>query len=78
MPADESWPPLYDIERLRANEVPTAAAVYIDDMYVEREFSEETARTIGGLRAWVTDTHEHDGLRQDGEAVLDRLLELVA
>jgi hypothetical protein len=35
----ESWPRLYDADRLGANEVPVAAAIYFDDMYVPREFS---------------------------------------
>lgn len=68
----EDWPPLYDVERLRANEVPVAAAVYENDMYVEREFSLKTAETIGA-KAWVTSQYEHDGLRSWGEEVLGRL-----
>jgi pimeloyl-ACP methyl ester carboxylesterase len=71
---DEAWPRLYEIERLRANSVPGAAAVYYDDMYVERAFSEETARHIQGLKVWVTNEYEHNGLRADGERLLDRLL----
>jgi pimeloyl-ACP methyl ester carboxylesterase len=67
------WPLLYDVERLRANEVPVAAAVYENDMYVEREFSLETAETIGA-KAWVTSQYEHDGLRSWGEEVLGRLI----
>ena len=39
---DETWPMLYDVEKLRQNTVPVAAAVYYDDMYVPRIFSEET------------------------------------
>lgn len=76
--ADVEWPPLYDVERLRENEVPAAAAVYAEDMYVERTFSEETAATIRGLRPWVTNEYEHDGLRSEGSRVLGRLLDLVA
>ncbi len=34
--AGHEWPRLYDADRLRANEVPVAAAIYADDMYVER------------------------------------------
>ena len=41
--AEHEWPTLYDVERLAANEVPAAAAIYAEDMYVPREFSEETA-----------------------------------
>ena len=51
-----------------------AAAVYYDDMYVERLFSDETARDIGNIRLWVTNEHEHSALRRHGEAVLGRLL----
>lgn len=68
----EDWPPLYDVERLRANEVPVAAAVYENDMYVERDFSLETAETMRA-KAWVTNQYEHDGLRSWGEEVLGRL-----
>jgi pimeloyl-ACP methyl ester carboxylesterase len=75
--AEHEWPQLYDVERLRANDVPAAAAIYADDMYVERAFSEETAALIHGLRPWVTNEYEHDGLRADGTRVLGRLLDLV-
>lgn len=75
--AKDDWPPLYDVEVLRANEVPVAAAVYSHDMYVEQAFSKETARTIRGLRTWVTDEYEHDALRRYGDEVLDRLLGLL-
>lgn len=70
------WPVLYDREALAANTVPTAAAVYVNDMYVDREYSLETARSIRGLRTWVTDEYEHNGLRSDGEKVLGRLIDL--
>lgn len=70
----DGWPALYDPAALRANTVPCAAAVYYDDMYVERAFSEETAETIHGARIWVTNQYEHNALRADGEAVLGRLL----
>ena len=71
------WPVLYDVERLRRNTVPVAAAVYYDDMYVHREFSEETAREVPNIRMWVTNEYEHNGLRADGGAVLGRLLAMV-
>ncbi|HTU84192.1 MAG TPA: alpha/beta fold hydrolase [Solirubrobacteraceae bacterium] len=75
--AQREWPRLYDEEVLRANQVPTAAAIYARDMYVERAYSEETAGLIGGLRSWITSEYEHNGLRVDGERVLSRLIELV-
>jgi len=70
----DRWPRLYDAEKLRANSVPAAAAIYYDDMYVERAFSEETAATIRGIKIWMTNEYEHNGLRADGERILDRLL----
>lgn len=70
------WPPLYDRTRLATNEVPVAAAIYHDDLYVDTAHSLETARAIRGLRTWVTDEFEHDGIRAGGPRVLDRLLAL--
>ncbi len=70
----DDWPPLYDPTRLAANEVPVAAAVYYNDMYVDRELSMQTAPAIRGLQAWVTSEYSHDGLRVSHGAVLDRLI----
>ncbi|MFG3248634.1 alpha/beta fold hydrolase [Streptomyces sp. NPDC048187] len=74
--ARTDWTPLYDPARLAANEVPAAAAVYHDDMYVDTAHALTTARAIRGLRTWVTDEFEHDGVRAGGPRVLDRLLAL--
>ncbi|TCR26955.1 alpha/beta fold hydrolase [Streptomyces sp. BK205] len=74
--ARTDWRPLYDPARLARNEVPVAAAVYHDDMYVDTAHSLQTARAIRGLRTWVTDEFEHDGVRAGGPRVLDRLLAL--
>ncbi|MPY57597.1 alpha/beta fold hydrolase [Streptomyces spongiae] len=74
--ARTDWKPLYDPARLAVNEVPVAAAVYHDDMYVDTAHSLQTARAIRGLRTWVTDEYEHDGVRASGPRVLDRLLAL--
>ena len=74
--AEREWPRLYDEEQLGRNEVPAAAIVYGDDMYVERTLSERTAASIRGLRVWLTNEFEHDGLRVDGERILDRLFAL--
>ncbi|PZR52687.1 proline iminopeptidase [Xylanimonas oleitrophica] len=68
----EDWDDLYDLDRLAANEVPVEAAVYFDDMYVDAGLSLETAAHVGNVQAWVTNEHEHDGLRQGD--VLARLL----
>ncbi len=44
------------------------------DLHVDRELSMATAHTIRGLRPWVTNEYEHDGLALDNGAVLDRLI----
>jgi pimeloyl-ACP methyl ester carboxylesterase len=74
--AEHPWPRLYDPEVLARNTVPAAAAIYADDLYVERAFSEETAAAVRGLRPWLTSEHEHNGLRADGDRILGRLLDL--
>jgi pimeloyl-ACP methyl ester carboxylesterase len=74
--AEHEWPRLYDEHVLRANEVPCAAAIWSEDLYVPRELSEETAGLIRGLRPWLTNEYDHDGLRDDGARILSRLLDL--
>jgi pimeloyl-ACP methyl ester carboxylesterase len=70
----DGWPRLYDPARLARNEVPAAAVIYADDMYVDRRFSEETAALIRGLKVWITNEYEHNGIRSHGEEVLGKLL----
>ncbi len=74
--ADREWSRLYDADVLASNEVPTAAAIYVEDMYVERLFSEQTASQIRGINTWVTNEYDHNGIRVDGERILGRLLDL--
>ncbi len=70
----DDWPALYDEGRLAKNEVPVAAVVYHDDMFVPADLSLETAAQIRGLDPWVTNEYEHDGLRADGAKIVTRLL----
>lgn len=74
--ATTSWSPLYDIDALTSNEVPVAAAVYYDDMYVDAHLQLETAKAVGNLQAWVTNEYEHDGLSSD--RVFGHLVDLIA
>jgi pimeloyl-ACP methyl ester carboxylesterase len=75
--AQHQWPRLYDADVLRHNDVPVAAAVYTHDLYVDRDFSLETAATIRGTKVWETAEFEHNGLRADGERVLGTLFDLL-
>jgi pimeloyl-ACP methyl ester carboxylesterase len=74
--AERDWGRLYDAERLANNDVPVAATIYVNDLYVERRFAEETAAAIRGARPWITNEYEHNGLGADGERVLGRLIDL--
>ncbi len=75
--AKADWPGLYDRAQLAANTVPAAAAVYTDDIYVDRDLSLETAAAVGGLKVWETDEFHHDGIADDGEGIFNRLLGMV-
>ena len=70
------WPALYDIDALAQNTVPVAAAIYSEDMFVEMRYSLETAAQVGNLKYWLTSEYEHNGIRMDGERILDKLIAL--
>lgn len=74
--AAHEWPRLYDEEALRRADVPVAACVYYDDAFVDRELSLRTAGLLPRVHPWITNEHEHNGLRTSGESVLDRLIGL--
>lgn len=61
----DTFSELYDVDRLATNEVPVAAAVYFDDMYVDAGLQLETAAAVGNVHAWVTNEFEHDGIGDD-------------
>lgn len=69
------WSPILDSERLAANEVPVAAAVYFDDMFVDSGLQLDTLRGLGNAQGWVTNEYEHDGI--GAERVFARLREMV-
>jgi pimeloyl-ACP methyl ester carboxylesterase len=74
--AEHPWPRLYDPELLVDVDLPCAAAIYADDPFVDRRFSDVTADLLPGMRRWLTDEYLHNGLRSDGGRVLDRLIGL--
>ncbi|WP_035738231.1 alpha/beta fold hydrolase [Glycomyces arizonensis] len=69
------WSPVFDSGRLAANEVPIAAAVYFEDMFVDSGLQLDTLRGLGNAQAWVTNEFEHDGIASG--RVLTRLREMV-
>lgn len=73
----ESWPQLYDVDRLAANEVPLAAVQYYDDPYVDLDLAVQTLDRLGASSYWITNEYLHDGLRADGPRIVPRLLGMV-
>ena len=73
--AKDDWSPLYDRDALARNEVPLAAVVYFDDMYVDAGLQLETLKGVGNAQYWVTNEYEHDGIGSG--RTLTRLRELV-
>jgi hypothetical protein len=54
---EKDWPALYDLEQLAKNDVPVAAATYVEDMYVDYEMSKETKEKIRGCQQWITNKY---------------------
>ena len=55
--AQHEWPRLWDAEVLASVDVPCAAAIYVNDAFVDLGFSQETADLLPGMRRWVTVPH---------------------
>lgn len=73
---DSSWPSLYDRKQLSENTVPVYAAIYMDDMYVDFEYSLETARAIRGCKTFVTNRLYHNALGSKTEQIFEELWKL--
>lgn len=65
------------LENLFPSQVPVAAAVYYEDMYVNFKLAMETASKISGIRLWVTNEYMHSGLRDSGSHVFDQLMSML-
>jgi pimeloyl-ACP methyl ester carboxylesterase len=74
--AAADWPALYDVQALRANRVPVAAVSYFEDIFVDFDLAQGTAAEIAGLRQFVTSEHMHDGIRENGGPLFERLLNM--
>ena len=65
---------IYHPQVLAQNKVPVSCAVYADDMFVDMDISRATLKQIANSTAWITNEYEHNGLRADGERILDKLV----
>ncbi|MCJ1316392.1 hypothetical protein MMC15_001713 [Xylographa vitiligo] len=70
------WPDLYDEAQLAKNEVPAYAAVYLNDLYVDYEYSSETARKIKGCKTFVRSDMYHEALGTKSAEVMEQLFKL--
>jgi pimeloyl-ACP methyl ester carboxylesterase len=70
------WPPLYDVDRLRKNEVPVYAASFIEDLYVNYELASRTAKLVKNTKVFETNLLYHNALRAKTDEVLPRLFSL--
>ncbi|CAO3597697.1 unnamed protein product [Absidia cylindrospora] len=79
--AEHKWGDLYDVSTLNSldsadQKMELAGVSYFDDMYVDRELSEHTAGQINGFQQYITNQYAHNGVRVDGENVLNYLIKL--
>jgi hypothetical protein len=80
--AKRDWGPLYDQEKMGGgNCPPVAALVSYEDIYVEREYSEATARMLGPkgsstAKLWITNEFQHSGLRDQPKEVFEKLMSM--
>lgn len=74
--ADPDWTPLFSEEQLAKNEVPVYAASYVEDMYVDFDFSMETARKIKGCKVFATNVMFHDAIRSKMDEVIKQAFAL--
>ena len=73
---DSDWPDIYDEVQLAKNEVPVYATPYYDDLYVDFDYSMQTARKIKGAKVFVTNAMYHDALSSKYDEVLQQLFKL--
>lgn len=73
----DDWQPLYNLDALKACEVPLAAAIYEEDSYVDKALSMEMAGLWPHLRTLITNEMEHGGLRTHAPQVVDTLTRYV-
>lgn len=72
----KDWSSLYDPNVLASNRVPIAAACYFEDMFVSFESSQETLEKVPNVRQYVTNEYLHDGIREQGSIIFEKLLHL--
>jgi len=85
---EREWDALYDADRIRQalqgeggrpSRCVAAAAVYVEDMYVDFERSAALLGPGGaleGTKGWLTNEYQHSGIRDDGARIFTKLLNM--
>lgn len=60
-----------------ANEVPTAALLFKQDLFLPYELTRKSATRVGNLKLWVHDEWFHDGLWTHGPEVVNTLFDML-
>mmetsp|Transcript_14947 Transcript_14947/g.30749 ORF Transcript_14947/g.30749 Transcript_14947/m.30749 type:complete len:559 (+) Transcript_14947:59-1735(+) len=75
----KDWSSLYVSRVPPSSPPPSAASIYHDDMYVDRNLSFsclEDGRALEYVKPYVTNEYQHSGLRYAGGDIFDKLMEL--
>ncbi|TQS31371.1 hypothetical protein Golomagni_08351, partial [Golovinomyces magnicellulatus] len=70
------WSPIYDKAVLAENKVPCYAVSYVDDIFVDYRFAEDTARLVKGTKVFATNVIYHNGVRARSDEVLKQIFAL--
>ena len=73
------WSQLYDENNIRAalnGKVKAASATYYDDLYVDFDIVMKVLKrgsAMDQVKVWITNEHQHSGLRDDGAGIVTKL-----
>lgn len=77
----KDWPSLYgnlDELILKSSNIPIAALISYDDIYVDMTLSIETKnKYFPHAKIWITNEYNHSALRDDGANVLKKLIDML-
>ncbi|KAF7980810.1 hypothetical protein HWV62_36420 [Athelia sp. TMB] len=73
---DSTWGVLYDLDQLAKNEVKVSAATYYEDMYVDFDLAQDTARKVHDTEQYITNRLFHNGISANPKEVVKQLFQL--
>ncbi|KAF8863464.1 alpha/beta-hydrolase [Acephala macrosclerotiorum] len=70
------WTELYNQWQLARNEVPLYAATFVDDMYVDFDLAQDTAKLVKNCKQYITNGVYHDAVKSKTDEVMKQLFAL--